>query len=227
MNAIWGDAMNDRATVSGRGSGSETNDGTSRLTPAMRRVLWIVGGVVLIVLVAAIWLATAGAGGGAAAPTPTATPTRGPLAGATPTTGSEVQDPAPGQLEPGRLPPLPAATPLVSAPLPESATANRKLVEGFPAKIMGPAPDSDIVSSAIATEGSTMQVTLVARTDASPESIVAHYRDVWAQLGLIDQGTTNGNGAAYASPHTSLTLAFSPESGTGTVYTILGSFRTE
>ncbi|WP_347344561.1 hypothetical protein [Microbacterium sp.] len=205
---------------------SEKNADTTRLTPAMRRVLWLVGGVVAIALVVAVWLATAGRGGDTA-PTPSATPTAGPLPGATPTTGSEVQDPAAGRPDLGRIPPLPVAAPLVSAPLPESATANRKLVEGFPAKIMGPAPDSDIVSSALATEGSVMQVTLVARTDASPESIVAHYRDVWAQLGLIDQGTTNGNGAAYASPHTSLTLAFSPESGTGTVYTILGSFRTE
>lgn len=218
--------MNDRPTVSGDDSVSEKNADTTRLTPAMRRVLWLVGGVVAIALVVAVWLATAGRGGDTA-PTPSATPTAGPLPGATPTTGSEVQDPAAGRPDLGRIPPLPVATPLVSAPLPESATANRKLVGGFPAKIMGPAPDSDIVSSAIATEGSTMQVTLVARTDASPESIVAHYRDVWAQLGLIDQGTTNGNGAAYASPHTSLTLAFSPESGTGTVYTILGSFRTE
>ena len=219
--------MNNRPTDSGPSSDAGKNSQTNRLTPAMRRVLWIVGGVVVLVLVVAVWLAVAGGGAGGGTPTPSATPTRGPLPGATTTTGSEVQDPAPGQPEPGRIPPLPAATPLVSPPLPDSASADGKLVKGFPEKIMGAAPDSEIVSSAIATEGNAMQVTLVARTDASPDSVVAYYRDAWAKLALIDQGTVAGNDVSYASPHTSLTLAFSPGSGTGTVYTILGSFRTE
>lgn len=218
--------MNNEPTTSGSSSEAEPSGRPKLLTPAMRRVLWIVGGLVAVVLVVAVWLAVTGGGGGGT-PAPSATPTRGPLPGATPTTGSEVQDPVSGQPEPGRIPPLPAATPLVSPPLPESASAKGKLVKGFPENIMGTAPDSDIVSSAIATEGNAMQVTLVARTDASPDSIVAHYRDTWAQLGLVDQGTTGGDGASFAGPHTSLTLAFSPGSGTGTVYTILGSFRTE
>lgn len=206
------------------------------LTPAMRRVLWLTGGIVAVALAAAVWLWAAGAGGdagpGVASPvetpaaTPEPTPTRGPLPGAAPTTGSEVQAPAPDQPDPGRIPPLPETTPLVGAPLPAAGSAEGELVEGFPADVMGPTLDSDVVSSAIAIEGGAMQVTLVARTDASPDGVRAHYREAWAAIGLIAHGATDAAGLSYTGRMASLTLAFAAESGTGTIYTILGSFRT-
>lgn len=235
--------MNERMPLS-----AQSADGhrTQTLTPAMRRVLWLTGGVVAVALAAAVWLWAAGAGGdtgpGAAPsatnpaaspaatpgsePEPEPTPTRGPVPGAAPTTGSEVQAPEAGQPDPGRIPPLPETTPLVGAPLPASGSAEGELVEGYPSDAMGPTLDSDVVSSAIATEGDAMQVTLVARTDASPDSVRAHYREAWTAIGLIAHGATDAAGLSYTGRMASLTLAFAAESGTGTVYTILGSFRT-
>jgi hypothetical protein len=221
----------------------------------MRRVLWIVGAVAAVGLAVALWLSMAGGpvsggnvlGGGGngsdgagpgAAPTPSAAgasseatdpsetaPTQGPLPGAAPESGSEVPTPGPATPTSGGLPPVPAPTPLVGSPLPKTAAATGSLVEGYPEDVMGPTDGADVVSSAIATEGSHMQVTLVARTDAPPEEVRAHYRALWASLGLSDAGGTAAAGAAYADQLSSLTLAFSTASGTGTLYTVTGVFR--
>ncbi|GAA1953914.1 hypothetical protein GCM10009776_14740 [Microbacterium deminutum] len=132
--------------------------------------------------------------------------------------------PAPTQTPGGGLPPVPDPTPLVSAPLPHSSSASGKLVAGFPKSIMGPTSKSDILSTSIATERDTMQVTLVARTDASADDVRAHYKKLWAALGLADAGATDG-GVAYSDSLSSLSLAFS-SAGTGTVYQLFAVFRT-
>lgn len=196
------------------------------LTPGMRRVLWIVGAVVVIGIGITVWFFTTSSGGGQepGSPAVTSTPTRGPLPGATPTTGSEVQTPPPTEPGSGGLPPLPTPTPLIPPPLPESGSATGSLVEGFPVEIMGPTPESDIVESSIASDGTTMQVTLVARTDAPVDTVEAHYRQLWAGLGLSPGAQQTDLG--YSDAYSSLTLAFSPTSGTGTVYMIYGVFRT-
>lgn len=205
----------------------------TRLTRGMRRVLWAVGAVVAAGLIGAIWLLTTGGGGASPAGddganpdtggTPQPTAAQGPLPGATPTTGSEVQPPDPSASPSDRLPPPPAPTPLVDAPLPPSASASGKLVDGFPTDVMGPARVSDVLQSAIATEGDTMQVTLVARTDAKPDEVREHYRALWSGLGLAG---ASGADVAYSDALSSITLAFSPGSGTGTLYTVYGVFRT-
>jgi hypothetical protein len=120
---------------------------------------------------------------------------------------------------------VPAPAPLAAAPLPDSGSASGELVAGFPASVIGPTADSDVLSSSIATEGDTMQVTLVARTDTSTDDIRTHYAQHWAGLGLAPSDS-EGAGSAYADAYTSLSLAFSPDSGTGTVYMIHAVFRT-
>lgn len=204
------------------------------LTRAMRWVLWGVGAVVLVGLAIALWLSTADGDAGApravdatTAPTahaPSATP--GPLRDATPTTGSEVKAPDATAPPADRLPPLSTPSPLVSAPLPGSGSASGELVDGFPTNAMAPAPASEVLQSSIATEADTMQVTLQARTDATPEEVSRHYRVLWSDLGLADVGASGGAGASYADALSSLSLAFSASAGTGTVYTVYGVFRT-
>jgi len=196
----------------------------------MRAVLWAVGAVVVVGLGLAVWLLVTAPGSGATdgaepSATPRPTVTQGPVPGATPTTGSEVQPPEASAPPTDRLPPLPSQTPLVSEPLPASGSASGELVDGFPTELMGPAPDSDILESSIATEGATMQVTLVARTDASPDDVREHYRTLWASLGLSDAGATSGADTAFSDSLSSLSLAFSSSSGTGTVYMVYGVFR--
>jgi hypothetical protein len=118
------------------------------------------------------------------------------------------------------------AKPLVKAPLPASASANGRLVKGFPTAIMGPAPESDILSSSIATQGDTMQVTLVARTDASEKEVTEHYRALWSKLGLTEAASSAGSAdLAYSDQYSSLSLAFTT-AGTGTVYQVFGVLRT-
>lgn len=158
-------------------------------------------------------------GDGGAAPTPEV----GPSPGATPVDGSEVPAPTDPTAPVNRLPELPQPAPLVEAPLPESAFASGELVSGFPAAVAGPAPGDQVLESSVASDGGTMQAALKARSDASPETVATHFRQAWADLGL----TTTGNDEIAASdPFTAVTLAIS-QSGTGTIYTVFATLRTE
>lgn len=220
-----------RPSERGEDPGTTSTDepsSTARLTPGMRRVLWGVGGIALIALAVAAWFAVAGTGGAPSSDaTPTASATPGPLPGATPTSGSEVQTPATTRPEDDRIPDRDPLGPLAPAPLPDSGTRSGGLVDGYPSDVMAPVDDSEVLSSAIATEGSAMQVTLVARTDAGAGDVGAHYRSLWSGLGLVEQASTDPDVITFTGRQTTVTLAFSPDSATGTVYNVLGSFRTE
>jgi|GEM_PF-2222706 len=202
----------------------------SGLTPTMWGVLIAVGVVVLVIAGAAVWLFAAPVGereGAVPTPQPSATApvSQGPLPDATPTTGSEV--PAlPETDSAGGLPGLPPSASLLAGPLPESATGAAELVAGFPTDVMGPAPEATVVQNSIATEGDVMQVSLVARTDASPQEILDHYAQLWASKGLVVAPESGDGSVAYTSSFDSLTLAFTPAAGTGTVYMVHGVFRT-
>ena len=197
----------------------------------MKYTLWGVGAIVVVGIVVALFFLLAPPAGTSdtAEPSSAATPsiTRGPSPGATPEEGSEVLPPDPSSTPGSGLPPLPVPEPLVTAPLPESAAADGVLVDGFPGDVMGPAAGSDILSSSIATESDVMQVTLVARTDATQEEVSAHFRSLWAELGLTEGVQTEGSADITSTDQfSSLSLAFTPSSGTGTVYMIFGVFRT-
>lgn len=205
---------------------SEPTVRKSALSPAMWRVLIAVGVLVVIGIGVAIWLLTApardAANGDAATPRPTTT--QGPVPDATPTEGSEVLPPT--ETEPNRLPTITPAAPLIAPPLPASASGEGTLVAGFPEAVMGPMAGSELVQNSIATQDTTMQVTLVARSAASQKEIIAHYSDLWASLGLSPQPANADGSVGYSSAFESLSLAFTPASGTGTVYMIYGVFRT-
>ena len=202
------------------------------LSPAMRRVGLVVAGVVVLGLAVALWFIFTSSPGGSAAPSDgsssSGAPSRGPVPGATPTTGSEVLPPT-NEIDPNRIPPRTPSTPLVVPPLPESASKVGGLVDGYPREIVGPSPDSSVLDSSIATEGDRMQVTLTARTDVTPEEVARHFEAFWAALGL--HGTSQGAGTtitlAYTGAYESMTLAFNTGTGTGTVYMIYSVFRTK
>ncbi|MDR7110854.1 hypothetical protein J2X03_000710 [Microbacterium trichothecenolyticum] len=229
---------NEPTESNGRTEGTADAVPTTRLTPGMRRVLGISGAVLAVAIAGAIWLMTTSGGqtpiGTDAAATPGATPgampepsvTHGPVPGATPTTGTEVPDPDTSAPPTSGLPPLPAPTPLIDGPLPDSGSESGALVDGFPDSVMGPVPGSDVLESSIATEGSTMQVTLVARTDASADEVRSHFRELWSQLGLTESAGGIEGAVTFSNDHSSLSLAFAPASGTGTVYMIYSVLRT-
>jgi len=221
-----------------------TGEKTSTFTPAMKIVIGIV-----IVLVAAgaitvsALLSAGDAPGAAAVPATTApgstqhgggtsgnggsaastAPTVGPLPQATPTTGSEVLPPT--ATPNTKLPKITPQPPLVSAPLPKTASKNNGMVKGFPTDIMGPAAKSTVLSSSVATEKATMQASLVATTTSSQNAVRKHYEKLWASLGLR-RGTASDATVTYAGAHESVALSFGM-TGTGNRYTIYGVFRTK
>jgi hypothetical protein len=155
-------------------------------------------------------------------------------AGATPTqvgasapdgqiAGREVQ---PQAIEASEAPPLvPVGGPLIEAPFAASAFAAGELVAGFPVAVMGPIPGADVVETAISSGGGQMQSTLIARTDDSAAEILAHYRDLWTELGRAPSQMPGEQQLAYSGAYDSLTLAVRPKGGTGTVYVITAVFR--
>lgn len=207
---------------------SAASDGGGRgLSRGMKVTLWAVGAAVVIGVIVVIALLNAPTGapaGASATPSSSATTGPGPSPDATPADGSEVPSPEPSASATSGLPPRTPDEPLVTTPLPESATADGELVDGFPSDVMGPPDDTTIVSSSIASEADVMQVTLVARTDASQEDVLAHYRSLWSDLGLTDSPTESAD-LSYANEYSSLTLAFTPSSGTGTVFMVYGVLK--
>ncbi|GAA1222236.1 hypothetical protein [Rhodoglobus aureus] len=143
----------------------------------MKRVRWqrlpyILTGVLVLLAVAAIGIflaldntaqttaptPTPTGLGGSVIPQPTATPTA-------PQLGIET-------------------TPLITGPLPESATAVGELVAGFPTSIISLPTGAEVVSSAIATEGDRMQATVVATSTASQDEVHRYFERVLTPLGL-------------------------------------------
>ena len=117
------------------------------------------------------------------------------------------------------------APPLAAAPLPASTARRGGLVKGFPARLMAPIGSSHVVSSSIASQGTTMQVTMVAVSTASRAAITKHYEQLWTSLGLRP-GAAGHGAIAYVGGHASLTLTFGA-SGTGDQYSLYAVFRTK
>ncbi|MDL5352381.1 hypothetical protein [Microbacterium sp. zg-YB36] len=203
------------------------DEGHRALTPTMRWTLAAVGVMVASGLGAAGWLLSATLAP-PTTPTPqvSAAPTPGPVANATPAAGSEVLPPDAGQAPTDRLPQLTPPVPLISPPLPASGFARNELVAGFPVEVVGLPPDTDVIDSSLAQDGTVMQATLTARTNAPADAVLTHYRVLWSGLGLAP-GVSGGGDAGFSDAYSSVSLAFAGASGTGTVYTVYAVLRTE
>jgi hypothetical protein len=198
--------------------------GITGLTPLMRGALVAVAALVLVGAVGVSVLTQAST----EPPTPIAgrgaTPA-GPDPQAPAVAGSEVQDPAEEMtpVDPNRLPPRTPAEPRIHAPLPASAAETGALVDGYPADFAGPREGSTVLSSAVTSEEDTLQFTLRARVDLSPDDLRRGYADQWGTDGL----TALASGAAqvsFADAFSSVTVS-TQETGTGTVYAITGVLR--
>ncbi|WP_454138097.1 hypothetical protein [Microbacterium paulum] len=201
------------------------------MTPAMK---WVIGAVALVVGGGLLWATLLGAPGdeSARSGSGTAGGTASPAAAApaltpapTPLDGSEVLPPENAQAASDRLPDLPQPTPRVTTPLPADAAAAGRLVDGFPTDLAGPTPTSDVIDSSIASDGATMQVALTARTDETPEDVAAAFQQRWTAFELAPAAAAEAT-LAYSDAFTSISLAASA-SGTGTVYTVFATLRTE
>ena len=112
----------------------------------------------------------------------------GPTGGADPLGGGSVPEilPTTGATGPDGSPThVPTVEPpLLGAPLPESAAAEGRLVEGFP-RALAPPAHTQIVSSSVVVAEHAMQATLVT-TSAEPQAIVQHYRGVLETHGFAE-----------------------------------------
>ena len=227
----------------GTRSGAQTRTADhAGITPALR---WAIIGVTIIVamgLTAAAWLLLGrpasppvttdatqpGSGAIRANDVPSGDaqrvpPQTGPSPGSTPVDGSEVLPPGASTTPTNRLPEVRQPTPRVATPLPASATQRGALVEGFPSDIAGPAPGDDVIESSIVSDGLTLQAALTARTEATPDMVTAYFGAAWNRSGL---SPTGGDATAASDPFTSVTLAVAA-TGTGTIYTVFATLRTE
>lgn len=133
---------------------------------------------------------------------------------------------------PAATPALPQSTALpypVAAPLPKSASASGKLVDGYPAKVIPQVPGSTVGKSSIASEDRHLQVTLDASTDQKVSDIVAFYRSRLAPYGMYDAAAPAVAGATsvqFARDGNSVTLTVTP-GDKGTSYVLFGAFTTK
>lgn len=135
-------------------------------------------------------------------------------------TTTEVEPGAPASAALPLSKPAPA---LYSGPIPKSASASGKLVKGFPSAI-SVATGSTITNSSISSSGSIMQVTLVARSTASPSKVAAYYVAAFAKLGIPKVSLpANAGSTAYsfARNNDTVTITITPATG-GCRYTVFG-----
>ena len=181
--------------------------------------------------------ATQSAGSGPAGPA--ASPSARPGGGSSSRTGGGPENPPPtagkryttevipaAPATPHALPPSTVAPRLVSGALPTSASATGALAAGFPGKELPPAPGSKITSSSVATQGSHLQLTLVAKAPQGVTDIVAFYRTALAKYGMYDTAdpaVAGSTAVAFTRGADSVTVTATPGSG-GTSYVLYGAF---
>lgn len=180
----------------------------------------------------------------AAAATPSAVGTPGAPSNGTASTAPA--DPAPGASAPSpgtpvhepstEVLPLPSSSPLslppstplpdlVTSPLPATASATGKIVRGFPSTLLSTAPESQVVSSSVAAEGSHLQASLAATSTLSADEVLLYYRTAFAPFGLLDSAApaTSGSSAlVFTRGADTVTLTVTGDAG-GTGYVIFGA----
>jgi len=111
--------------------------------------------------------------------------------------------------------------PLLPAGAPPSASAAGALVAGFPTAVpivVG----STIVSSALDSNGTIVQATVVATTTSSADEVIALYREAFTRLGLPSSPAPSVAGdraLAFARDGATVTLTVGPD-GAATAYSL-------
>lgn len=126
----------------------------------------------------------------------------------------------------GPLGPRPDArvAPLISAPVPTTASALGKLVAGFPSAVISQAPESTVMFSSVASEGDRVQVGLVGMSTRAPSDVLAHYNTTLAKLGLVGgsvPAVDNSTATAFTRGPNVVTVTVTSVGG-GSRYTVFG-----
>jgi len=118
--------------------------------------------------------------------------------------------------------------PLVTAPLPDAASARGRLVTRFPPSLR-PTRATRVETSSISPSGDRLQVALVASTTLAPADVLLAYRTRLAARGLVEQSappaTAGSQAAAFRRGRSTVTISVAPQ-GAGTSYSVLASLHT-
>ncbi|MDR6506662.1 hypothetical protein [Arthrobacter oryzae] len=124
------------------------------------------------------------------------------------------------------LPSPPAA--LVSLPLPATASAQGKIVDGFPAAAL-PFPDESIVVfTGVSAADTVLQVTADAISELSRDSVVGHFQQRLMTVGFWSEAAPAAEGrraVRFVRGSDSLTLTTSTTGTGSTRFTLLGSLH--
>ena len=118
-------------------------------------------------------------------------------------------------------------SPLVTRPLPRTASAQGALVRGYPAAALPAARHSRIDTTSVSSDGSRMQVALVATTDRSAAAVLRFYRLHLTGLGFREKPTTAAGGseaAAFRRGPDVATVTVTP-TRTGASYSLFGTLH--
>lgn len=140
--------------------------------------------------------------------------------------GREVLPPV--SAAPTGLPAPTAPAALVSAPLPAAASAQGRIVDGYPADIL-PFPDSTVlVSTSVAPAEGTLQVAADAIAALSQDAVAGHYQQVLGGLGFWSEPVPAADGQRairFGRGTDSLTFTASTTGTGGTRFMLLGNLR--
>lgn len=84
-------------------------------------------------------------------------------------------------------------------PLPKAASANGKVVAGFPTAIVPIPRAADIVATSVTGQGDRLQFALQASSAAAPADVVASYRTSLTGSGFVEEPTAATEGSIAAS----------------------------
>ena len=155
----------------------------------------------------------------------------------TPTAGSaDSSAPAPSGRE--VLPPvsatpsgLPAPSPpaaLINLPLPATASAKGKIVDGFPADVISFPKGTVFISTAVSSSDGFLQVTADAVVAQSQDSVVGHFQQVLGPLKFWSEPVPSAQGqraVRFSRGSDSVTLTTSPTGTGGTRIMLLGKLH--
>ncbi|MGO4192903.1 hypothetical protein AB4Y67_14665 [Arthrobacter sp. YAF17] len=166
--------------------------------------------------------APAGAGDGA--PSPTGGSTDG--SAAVPL-GREVLPPV--SATPTGLPMPSPPAPLISAPLPAAASAQGKIVDGFPVDALRFPEGTVVVSTSVSPAEGTLQVAADAIAGLSQDSVAGHFQQVLGGAGFWSEPVPAAAGERalrFSRGADSVTLTASTTGTGGTRFMLLGNLHT-
>ena len=166
-----------------------------------------------------------------------ATPT-GPGAGAATPTGGSAEGSAPAPVDREVLPPVSASpsglpvpsapAPLIKSPLPATASAQGKIVAGFPAGVVSFPAGTVVISTAVSTADGALQMTADAIVAQRQDSVVGHFQQVLGRLKFWSEPVPSAQGqraVRFSRGSDSVTLTTSTTGTGGTRFMLLGNLH--